>query len=126
MKERAQVTRCTAPMAHVVISMAVVFVLEYGATVAILTARVGLVQRSVQQTHASLAIVRGQFQTRRLRTGHLEIRPMERAEPQTVRAVAHFGVIAAIKAMFADLSLRTAELDGKSRSGSFRRRSRLL
>jgi hypothetical protein len=126
MRERARVTRCTAPMAPVVISMAVAFVLEYGATVAISTARAELVQPFVPRTHASPAIVRGQFRPRRLRIGHMETRPTEPAEPQIVRAVAHFGAIAAIKTMFADLSLRTAGLDGESHSESFRRRSRLL
>jgi hypothetical protein len=126
MRERAWVTRCTAPMAAVVISMAVAFVLEYGVTVAISTARAELVQPFVPWTHASPAIVRGQFRPRRLRIGHMETRPTEPAEPQILRAVAHFGAIAAIKTMFADLSLRTAGLDGESHSESFRRRSRLL
>jgi hypothetical protein len=120
------VTRCTAPMAPVVISMAVAFVLEYGATVAISTACAELVQPFVPRTHASPAIVRGQFRPRRLRIGHMETRPTEPAEPQIVRAVAHFGAIAAIKTMFADLSLRIPGLDGESHSESFRRRSRLL
>jgi hypothetical protein len=106
MRERAWVTRCTAPMAAVVISMAVAFVLEYGVTVAISTARAELVQPFVPWTHASPAIVRGQFRPRRLRIGHMETRPTEPAEPQILRAVAHFGAIAAIKTMFADLSLR--------------------
>jgi hypothetical protein len=113
-------------MAAVVISMAVAFVLEYGVTVAISTARAELVQPFVPWTHASPAIVRGQFRPRRLRIGHMETRPTEPAEPQILRAVAHFGAIAAIKTMFADLSLRTAGLDGESHSESFRRRSRLL
>lgn len=116
MRERAPVTWSTAPTAPVVNSLAFASVLEYGATVAISTARAELVQPFVPRTHASPAIVRGQFRPRRLWIGHMETRPTEPAEPQIVRAVAHFGAIAAIKTMFADLSLRTAGLD-VSRSG---------
>lgn len=84
MKVRARATRCTAPMAPVVISMAVAFALESGATVAISTASAELVQPFVPLTPANPAIVRGRRRPRRLRSRHMETRPTEPAEPQMV------------------------------------------
>lgn len=77
MKERARVTAFTAPTALVVSSLAVVYVLEYGATVAILTASAEPVKPSVPRTHAIPATVRGQIRPRRLLIGHMETRPTE-------------------------------------------------
>lgn len=82
MRDRARVTAFTAPTAPAMSSLAIAYVREYGATVAISTASAELVMPSVPQSHASPATVCGQIRPRGPQIGHLETRPTEPVEAQ--------------------------------------------
>ncbi|KAL5327972.1 hypothetical protein ACEPPN_005678 [Leptodophora sp. 'Broadleaf-Isolate-01'] len=85
MRELARATLFGAQTAHVENNLAIVHVLESGATVAILTASAELVHPSVARTNASPATVRGRICRRpALQVGVLETRPTEPVEAQVV------------------------------------------